>query len=358
MAYFEKRITRKGEVRWRVQVRRKGADVTRTFRSKMRAAEWALQVEAGLTGEARPLAKHTVLEALRRYAQEVSPTKRGGRWEKVRLKALEREPLDPLVRLPMAQATEEHAAAWRDRRLKEVAGSTARREMNLLASVFERGRREWKWVRVNPFRDVERPPEPPARRRGVKSGELEKLAEHLVGPASLEVLAGFELAIETGMRAGEMWGLERSQVDLEAGVAHLTMTKNGDARDVALSPRAIAIMEGLLADGRERLFTISNASRDTLFRKGRTAAKIPDLHFHDSRAEAVVRLSKRFDVLELAEQIGHRDIKSLQSYYRQAASERARLLADEPPRKRSPRAPASGASRRRSRGPAKGTRGA
>lgn len=354
--HIEKRVTRKGEVRWRVQVRRRGADVTRTFRSKMRAREWGIQVEAGITGDGRPLAKHTVLEGIRRYAADVSPGKRGGRWERVRLLAFEREPVDPFFRFAMGIVTEDHVAGWRDRRLKHVGPATVRREMNLLASVFERGRKEWKWVRVNPFRDVEKPVEPPARRRGVKSGELEKLAEKLTGPAGREVLAGFELGIETGMRAGEMWGLEREQIDLEAGVAHLELTKNGDARDVALSPRAITIMRGLLEDERPTLFLVSNASRDALFRKARDAAGIPDLHFHDSRAEAVKRLSKRLNVLDLAEQIGHRDLNSLQLYYRESAAVRARHLS-EPQTTPSPQTPPSAAAPRRPRGSGSGSRG-
>lgn len=352
--HIEKRVTRKGEVRWRVQVRRRGADVTKTFRSKMRAREWGIQVEAGITGEHRPLAKHTVLEAIRRYAAEESPKKRGGRWEKIRLKAFENDPMDAFFKLPAGTITEEHVAGWRDRRLKSVGPATVLREMNLLASVFELARIEWKWVRVNPFRDVAKPTAPPARRRGVSEAEIGKLRERLVGPAGREVLAGFELAIETGMRAGEMWGLDREQLDLEAGVAHLTMTKNGDARDVALSPRAVEIAKALLEDGRPALFTITNASRDALFRKARDRAGLPDLHFHDSRSEAVIRLSKKLDVLELAEQIGHRDIRSLMFYYKATAADRARRLADATQTTPQPRTrPTAGARRgppRRGRG--------
>lgn len=68
MAYFEKRVTKAGVVRWRVQVRRRGVEHTRTFRSKMRAREWALQIEAGITGESRTLPRHTLLEGIDRYA--------------------------------------------------------------------------------------------------------------------------------------------------------------------------------------------------------------------------------------------------------------------------------------------------
>lgn len=351
MAYFEKRTTKKGVVRWRAQIRRLGLpDLNRTFRTKAHAEQWARALEGGF--EAPVVGKHTLLAAMRRYAQEVSPTKRGKRWEQLRLKAMED---DPIVRVAMAAIDSDRWGKWRDRRLEEVAPATVRREMNLLHALYEEARRGWKWVRINPFLDVRKPQEPPARRRGVKEGELEKMAEHLVGPVGQEVLLGFELGIETGMRAGEMWSLERAQVDLDARVAHLTRTKNGDARDVALSPRAAVIVAGLLEDGRKHLFTSSIASRDALFRKARKAAGIADLHFHDSRAEAVNRLSKKLGVLELAEQIGHRDLRSLQLYYRQPAEERARLL-DDSRTKRPPRKRPSAASRRRKGGSARGSR--
>lgn len=349
MAYFEKRVSAKGAVSWRVQIRRRGATQTRTFRSKARAREWAIQVEAGITGEAHPLGKHTLLEAMRRYAREVSPDKRGARWERIRLKSFE---VAEMAKLPIAAVTSDHLGAWRDSRLQKVGPATVRRDMTLLAGVFELARTEWKWIRTNPMRDVRKPREPAARRRGVSADDFKAVADRLSrGPAGREVLAGFELAIETGMRAGEMWSLEREQIDLGARVAHLERTKNGDARGVALSPRAVEIIEGLLADGRPGLFTISNASRDALFRKARDAAGIPDLHFHDSRSEAVSRLSKRLKVQDLADQIGHRDLNSLMLYYKPSPADRARQLADEPRTRRSPRKPPTeGEPPRRSRG--------
>jgi hypothetical protein len=50
------------------------------------------------------------------------------------------------------------------------------------------------------------------------------------------------------------------------------------------------------------------------------------VHFHDSRAEAIWRLSKKLDILQLARIIGHRDLKSLMIYYHEPASEIARQL--------------------------------
>lgn len=337
MAYIEKRVTSNGVVRWRVQVRRLGApDLSRTFSTKARAKAWAVDVEAGITGDSPR--KHTLGAAMKRYAEKVSPHKRGARWEDVRLTAMQR---DPMASLPIGRVTADVLGHWRDRRLKEVSPGTVLRDFNLLAAVFEAARLEWKWVRENPVRDVKKPPEPPARRRGVKDGELSKLREVATTQIDREILDGFELAIETGMRAGEMWNLEREQV---AGlVATLDKTKNGDSREVALSTRASEIVEALFADGRPTLFMCSNAVRDVIFRRLREKAKVTDLHFHDSRSEAVSRLAKKLPILELAAQIGHRDIKSLQSYYRPSAEDRARQLSTiqtKRPRKK----PANGAS--------------
>jgi integrase len=54
--------------------------------------------------------------------------------------------------------------------------------------------------------------------------------------------------------------------------------------------------------------------------------ELADLHFHDSRAEAIFRLSKRLDVLELARMVGHRDPRSLMLYYATTADELADKL--------------------------------
>lgn len=198
--------------------------------------------------------------------------------------------------------------------------------MNLLDSVFEIARKEWKWISTNPIRDVQKPANPRSRRRRILDSEISAVCARLTGPAGKEVAAGFRLGIETGMRAGEMWSLERGQIDLEKRVARLLKTKNGDERDVALSQSAVEIMRELLKDGRPKLFTSSNSVRDTLFRKARDAAGVNNLHFHDSRTEAIYRLSKKLDVLELARQIGHRDIRSLMFYYQADAAELARKL--------------------------------
>jgi integrase len=104
----------------------------------------------------------------------------------------------------------------------------------------------------------------------------------------------------------------------------LPKTKNGDSREVPLSPRAREILAALR--GNEKPFDIANGTRDALFRKLVVRAGIPNLRFHDARSEAIYRLSKKLDILDLARTVGHRDLKSLMLYYRSSADELADRL--------------------------------
>ena len=319
--------------RWRVQIRRRGyPPITRHFATKGAAYAWAEATEADMLAGRIGSSKHTLRDALERYRDEVSPTKGGARWERLRIDLFLRH---PVCSKRLDTLTADDMGAWRDDRLgmghahsgtypKPVAGSSVRRELNLWGSVLEAARREWKWVKVNLMADVVKPAQPRARRRGIRDHEIRAMGEHLTGSAGREVFAAFRLGIETAMRAGEMLSLERGQIDLRARVAHLTKTKNGDERDVPLFPAALAIVRDLLGDGRDRLFLVEPATRDALFRKARKAAGLDGFTFHDSRSEGISRLSKRMDILELAVSVGHRDPKSLMSYYRASASEIAR----------------------------------
>ena len=71
---------------------------------------------------------------------------------------------------------------------------------------------------------------------------------------------------------------------------------------------------------------MSSAVLDALFRKARDRLLIKDLHFHDSRAEALTRLSRKVDVLTLAKISGHKDLRILQGYYRETAEQIAARL--------------------------------
>jgi integrase len=302
----------------------KGERDSQTFDTKAQAVSWATQRELELTGAKLPT--HSMIAALRKYAREVAPKRKGEHWESLRCTALERA---EWAHKPIAAVSATDLAQWRDARLQSVSGATVRREFSLLRSLFEIARKEWKWIRENPLAEVERPPASASRKRRITQDEIDRIVlslGYLGGEPetqSQRVALVFLFALETAMRSGEITGLYWRDVGPHS--VQLPETKNGDAREVALSVRAREILS-LLPKGDGPVFGVEPAMRDALFRKARDRAKVANLHFHDARAEAIWRLSKKLDVMELARMIGHRDLRSLLIYYQTSAAELAAKL--------------------------------
>lgn len=312
--------------RWRVQVYANGTRDSKVLPTKQEAAQWALQREAELTGKKLP--DKSWADALKRYALEVAPSHRGSKWELVRLKSLQDE---PMARRKLAGLAGNDFADWRDARIKKRAPGTVAREMNLMRSVLESARRDWHWIKLNPMTDVKWPQTPRGRARRITPEEVQAVeAAFGVGSklpsetATQRVGLAFLFALETAMRSGEIVSLEWPNVHLKQRYVVLQKTKNGDRREVPLTTRAVQILEAL-PKGDGPVFGLDDEGRDALWRKMRPKS-INDLHFHDTRGEAIWRLSKKLDVLQLARVIGHRDPRSLMIYYRESAADMAKRL--------------------------------
>lgn len=305
---------------WRAQIRRKGSPtLSETFISKAAAQAWVTQTEArllaGKQGRAIPF---TLADAFTRYAAEISPQHKGERWEKARLKLLSRR----LGHIRLDEVTSEAFTMYRDDRLQDVSAGTVRREFVLLSGVLRVCRDEWGWMTANPLASVRKPPAPNGRERRVSVDETQAICEALkytgtVKTQQQRVAAMFLFALETGMRAGEI----RTMPPRSGMVVKLDKTKNGDSREVPLSPRAAELADQLSGGH------ITAQTLDVLFRRARDAAGLPDLTFHDSRHEAITRLAAKLDVMELAKMVGHRDTKMTLRYYHPDAATLAQKLA-------------------------------
>lgn len=309
---------------WQAQIARKGVRRSATFPTKQEARDWAAREEY-LILNAKPAGETATLgDVLKRYSEEVSPTKRGARWELLRLNAMRKMPIADKI---MRDLTAADFALWRDERAKTVSNGTILREINLLSAVMTAARKEWGLIDVSPLTDMRRPTTPRPRDRRVSHAEFEALAISAgddLTAATARAFHAFLFAVETGMRAGEIVGLTWPHIDLPRRVAHLPMTKNGTSRDVPLSREAVRLLEAL--PRQDPVFGLTSDSLDVLWRKVRDRAAVEGLTFHDSRHEAVTRLAGRMDVLDLARMIGHRDLKMLLVYYNKSASDIAQLL--------------------------------
>jgi integrase len=311
--------------------------------TKAEAISWAEQREAEIIGGAAVVAKRmTFGELLERYAAEVSTTKRGERWERIRIEALVHGrpdafpalPPDPITSIRLADLDARHFAAWRDRRLRSVSPASVRREWSLLSNACAVAVREWSLLAKNPMLTVKRPKGSAPRTRRPSDNEIERILYCLgysrdEAPKTKTAMVGaaYRFAIETAMRAGEIAGLEWRDVELERRYLRTRGKTPAATREVPLSSEALEVLDQLagVRDG-ESVFGISTASLDALFRKARAKAGVEDLTFHDSRHEAITRLAKVFDVLELARIVGHRDLRMLLVYYNPSAEDLSKKL--------------------------------
>ena len=299
------------------------------FDTKARASAWGHAREAELKTQATGAVKATFKEAVDKYISDVCPTHKSGDNEAKRLKALCKiVGLLPVLK-PLTEVTAVDLSRFRDKRLSEVSVATVRKEMTIVRSVLESARRDWGMITVNPISDVKKPSSPPDRKRLFTEDEAKRIVlalgyEGSVTTLQHQVAIALLLAFETGMRAGEMLGMTWGVVNLGAKFVTLPETKNGDQRDVPLSAKAVDLVNKLKGLDKTQVFTVTSASLDALFRKARDKCEIENLHFHDSRANAITMLSQKLEVLDLARMIGHRDIKNLMIYYRKPAT----LIAD------------------------------
>jgi integrase len=318
---------------WRVQIEIKGVRESHTAPTKREASEWAARrateiraLKAGKTGAVK-----TLRDALRQYAEEVSPTKKGEHWELLRLKAMERQAL-PVDRV-LSSVTVDDLIAWRDSRLAVVARGSVLREMTLLGTVLEHARREWRWIEVNPMRDVRRPANPDHRSRVISGTEVRGMLRALgytrgpVRTVSQAVALAFLFALATGMRAGEICALEWPDVRADHVILHTS--KTGAGRHVPLSPVAQRLIERLKGWDAVQVFGLQSQTLDALFRKARGRAGLDGFTFHDARHSAATRIGRQrlLDVLELCRMFGWKDPRMAMVYFNPTASQIAQRMA-------------------------------
>lgn len=316
MAYIQNR----GDLQWRVQIRRKGYPVVcRTFEKKADAEKWAREIEGemdrGIFVSRTESEQTTLHEALERYNDEYIPRLAQQKREKNRIIFLQKRGLASRF---LASIRGKDIADFIKEREKEGAGpNTIRLDLALLSRLFEVAATDWGMENLsNPVRKVNKPKLPGGRTRRLEEKEEAKLLEH----CSTTFAPLVQFALETAMRREEISRLSWENVDIERRSAHLPKTKNGEARTVPLSPRAVSILKEVKEltgeEGKGSVFGMTPDAITQAMEKARKNAGLADLHFHDLRHEAISRLFENtdLDVMEIRAISGHRTMQMLARY--------------------------------------------
>lgn len=353
---------------YRARVRVPGTErrISRTFDTKAAARAWGRQAEAELAERARAgittdgmLVEHL----MDRYMSAVGAHTDS---EKRNRMAVGRMAGDALMRQTVASVTTDDINAWIKRRgaqkaqhsTRPVSPATVQRELNLISAAFAYAAGSLRVIAINPCHGAHLPEAGRPKKRALLSPkEIESILTatgYLKDPGlrtkTARVGAAFLLALETGMRSGEILRLRPEDYWRDRRTVRVAAIERGGrkgsrsgrarvdtSRLVPLTARAVELLDALLAsmpadqepiDGMSMppyLVGMTDAQRDALWRKARNQSGVV-VTFHHTKHEACTRLAKHIDVLALSHAIGTKDIRLLRDTYYEADAEASAAL--------------------------------
>jgi integrase len=196
---------------------------------------------------------------------------------------------------------------YKSKRKEDIKPASVNREIALLKHMFTKAI-EWGKLTENPAKKVKLLKGEVKRVRFLMPDEIRSLLSNCAD--HLEPIV--TVALHTGMRKGELLGLQWPQIDFEQGIITLTDTKNNERRDIPMNETVKDTLRGIERIG-ENVFcngdgeTFANVRRsfETALRK----SGIENFRFHDLRhtfASTLVMAGE--DLNTVRELLGHKDL--------------------------------------------------
>ena len=310
-------IRRRGKT-YHVQIRKVGyPPVTKSFSSITVARKWTKATEADMERRLSVSvpSRLTVGDLLERYESEVIPTHKDSRREIYKSRTLRKN----FSKIRLCDLSPSDVRQYRDIRLKTISPATLRRELAVLSSAINHASKEWGiFVSTNPVTAISVPRTANARSRRLEADEQNRLLSASNGELRRIII----IALETGMRRGEILQIRRSHIDFILQTLLIPRTKTDTPRTIPLSSMAVVSLKeqisisGNITPIRETpLFSLLPDSLSQAFRRLCRRLDIQNLHFHDLRHEATSRLfEKGLNPVEVATITGHKDTKMLMRY--------------------------------------------
>lgn len=210
---------------------------------------------------------------------------------------------------------------WRNKRITEVASSTALREYAMFSAIFSYAEKELFLIETNVWQKVTKPKQGKARSQRITREDAEKILARSKWnanspPAKVLHYVGWSMlfALETAMRQGEILAMKKA--DIYDGYVHLPITKNGESRNVPLSKEARRLLS-LIPESNDLIVPVKLKSFKRTWIRMRDEAELDHINFHDTRHEAITRMVKerKLPVEVLAKITGHKTIGILINTY-------------------------------------------
>lgn len=331
MANIEKRTSKEGKFSYRVKVRLKGfPEQQATFERLTDARKWAQQTEAAIregrhfkTTESK---RRTLGELIDRYIKDILPTKPKNstnrtlhlNWWKEELGKYSLAEISPAL----IGEKRDKLATGITRRHTKRSPSTVVRYMAALSHAFTIAVKEWGWLDDSPIRKVTKPKEPRGRVRFLSEEERVRFLAECKNSENPYLYITVVLALSTGARRMEIFGLSWNEVDFNRGVITLDETKNGERRVLPLTGHALELMKqhskvrhvssALVFPGKN---IDKPADLRVPFEKALKRAEIFDFKWHDLRHSCASYLAMNgASLAEIAEILGHKTLAMVKRY--------------------------------------------
>ena len=204
--------------------------------------------------------------------------------------------------------------ASRSRTDWRVQPATINRELACLKHMFSLAKK-WKMADENPVKEVQFFQERQIEMKILTREEIERL----IDSASLQLRPILIIALNTGMRKGEILRLRWNDIDFENQYISLWETKSNRPRKIPMSG---LVSLTLAAKKKEQEFVFSNprtgrplSDLQTCFKAACRKAAVGDLRFHDLRhTAATYMVTGGIDLVTVKEILGHATIQMTMRY--------------------------------------------
>jgi integrase len=170
--------------------------------------------------------------------------------------------------------------------------------------------------------------EPQGRLRWLTQEEITRLLAATAKPRNKELRAAVIIALNTGLRRGELLGLTWERVDLSRGVIRLELTKSSRRREVPMNDASYNALLTLGAKAGGRVFKTRYIK--TAYNNAVEEAELEDVNFHTLRHTfASWAIMRGVSVKELQDLLGHASL-TMTMRYAHLASERLRTAVSRP----------------------------
>ena len=204
---------------------------------------------------------------------------------------------------------------YKAKRKENASAATVNRELATLKTMLNKAV-QWEVLENNPAKNVKFFKENNARLRYLEKEEIQRLIETCSDRLRPMVI----LALNTGMRRGELLNIKWRDIDIRKGIIYLLDTKNGDKREILLNNLAKQALIGV-SKHPDSPYVFCNKDgkpyhdiRKSFFTALKKAGII-NFHWHDLRHSFGSQLAMSgVDLNTVRELMGHRDLKMTLRY--------------------------------------------